>query len=77
MGCEVCDALPHRRRLESGLPSSGTTLAGVENRDVFGALAISLAGSDEVQVGIAAEAEHQAPDKTQAARDKSCPIQPN
>ena len=41
--CEVCDAMPHRRGLASSLAKVISTSVLVENRDVLGSMAISLA----------------------------------
>jgi hypothetical protein len=50
VGCEVCDALPHRRRLAGVSPSTNSTLHDFKDRDVFDALTIFLVGGDDVSV---------------------------
>ena len=57
--CDVCDALPHRRRLTGFLTSTNSTFSDFENRDVFGALTISLACCDDVPVAPATETATQ------------------
>ena len=57
LGCEVCDALPHRRRLAGVSPSTNSTLHDFKDRDVFDALTISLVGGDDVSVVSAPQLE--------------------
>jgi hypothetical protein len=57
------------------LSSDDSTSPEFANRDVFGALTISLAGGDGFQVSIAPDTDHQTPEQSQAARGESCPTQ--